>query len=65
MCHYRVMPTVKQTAFRLTEEDLALLEAARERAGVLSRTEALRYVLRVWARTEGVELKRGRKPRKR
>lgn len=56
---------MKQTAFRLTEEDIALLDAAKEHAGVLSRSEAFRYVLRAWARSEGIDLKRGRKPRKR
>lgn len=60
------MPSqMKQTAFRLTEEDIALLDAAKEHAGVLSRSEAFRYVLRAWARSEGIDLKRGRKPRKR
>jgi len=53
---------LKQTAFKLTKEDLALLDAAREHAGVLSRAEAFRYLLRYWARAEGmkVETKRRR-----
>jgi hypothetical protein len=46
--------TMKQTAFRLTEEDLAILDEAKRRAGLVSRTEAFRLVLREWARASGV-----------
>ena len=45
-----------QTAFRLTETDLALLDAAQEHAGLPYRVEALRYVLREWARMAGVDI---------
>jgi hypothetical protein len=55
---------MKQTAFRLTEEDLALLDEAKRRSGLLSRTEALRLVLREWARSVGFELE-SRQPKRR
>jgi hypothetical protein len=47
---------MKQTAFRLTDTDLALLDTAQERIGLTSRTEALRYMIRQWAERSGVEL---------
>lgn len=40
---------MKQTAFRLTDEDLAIIDAAKRKSGMLSRADALRYVLRFWA----------------
>jgi len=46
---------MKQTAFRLTDEDLALIDAAKRKSGMLSRADALRYVLRFWAEAVGVE----------
>jgi len=42
------MATVKQTAFRLTQEDLAIIDAAKQRLGLADRTETLRYLLRQW-----------------
>jgi hypothetical protein len=47
----------KQTPFRLTPEDLSLLDAVISHVGVRSRSEALRVVLRSYARTEGIRLK--------
>jgi hypothetical protein len=55
---------VKQTAFRFTAEDLALLDAIRQHTGVGNRTDALRAVIRNYARAEGIEIaKAKRKPR--
>jgi hypothetical protein len=60
------MATIKATAFRFTAEDIALLDAIQKHTGTLSRTEALRTVLRVYARTEGLDVrlpKRAPKPK--
>lgn len=57
------MAPTKQTAFRFTDEDLALLDAAKAHTGLRSRTEVLRFVLRAWSRAEGVEPP-AKKPRK-
>jgi hypothetical protein len=46
----------KQTAFRFTDEDLALLDALRSKVGVLSRTEVVRMAIRVLAEREGLKL---------
>jgi len=46
----------KQITFRLTDNDLAVLDAAQARAGLLTRSETFRMVLRQYARTEGIEL---------
>lgn len=46
----------KIVGFRLTDTDAALLDAAQAREGLMTRTEALRFVLRAWARAEGVKL---------
>ena len=50
---------------RLTEEDLAILDAAQEREGLMSRSEALRHVLRHYARAEGIEVQKLKAKRKR
>lgn len=50
------MATVKATAFRFTAEDLALLDAIQKHTGISTRTDALRTVLRSYARAEGIEL---------
>lgn len=47
---------MKQTAFRLTDEDLAILDAAKRKSGMLSRADALRYVLRFWAERAKVDV---------
>jgi hypothetical protein len=49
------MPKVKVTAFRFTEEELALLEVIQGHTGIRSRTEALRAVLQYYAKAEGLE----------
>ena len=38
-----------QAELRLTDEDLAIIDAAKRKSGMLSRADALRYVLRFWA----------------
>jgi len=50
------MAMVKQTAFRFTAEDLALLDAVQRHTGISTRTDALRAVLRSYARAEKIEL---------
>ena len=49
----------KLTPFRLTPEDLDLLGVCQEHVGVRSRSEAIRAVLRSYARTEGLLLTSG------
>jgi hypothetical protein len=49
------MPKVKVTAFRFTEEELALLEVIQGHTGIRSRTEALRAVLQYYAKAEGLD----------
>ena len=39
---------MKQTAFRLTDEDLAIIDTAKEYLGYADRTETVRYLLRQW-----------------
>jgi hypothetical protein len=59
------MPKVKVTAFRFTEEELALLEVIQGHTGIRSRMEALRAVLEYYAKAEGLqkgEPKRSREP---
>lgn len=55
---------MKQTAFRLTDEDLAILDEAKRRSGMLSRADALRFLLRFWAERANVDVEAlTRKPR--
>lgn len=54
---------MKQTAFRLTVEDLAIIDEAKRRSGLLSRADALRVVLRFWAERTGVDVKQLTKPK--
>jgi hypothetical protein len=49
-----VAPTT-QTAFRLEDLDFAILDAVKQRMGFVARSDALRYVLREYARREGIE----------
>jgi len=49
------MSQVKVTAFRFTEEELALLDVIQGHTGIRSRTEALKRVLRYYVRAEGLE----------
>ncbi len=48
--------TIKQTAFRFTEQDLAFLDAIAEHVGTRSRTEALRVMIRTYVRSEGIKV---------
>lgn len=52
--------TVKQTAFRFTDDDLAILDAIQQHLGIQAKTEALRAVLRAYARAEGIAIKRAK-----
>jgi hypothetical protein len=40
---------LRQTAFRLEDSDLLLLETIKQRYNLRNRTVALRFVLRYWA----------------
>ena len=53
---------LKQTAFRLDPEDFAILEAVKRHMGFAARSDALRYVLRDYARRENLDL--GTKPKR-
>lgn len=55
------MATVKQTAFRFTAEDLAFLDAIRKHTGIGSRTDAVRAVIREYARAQGIEIEKPRR----
>lgn len=57
-------PLMKQTAFRMTDEDIAILDEAKRQSGALSRAEALRVVLRFWAESHGVKPKPRSKPKR-
>jgi hypothetical protein len=50
------MAEVKVTAFRFTDEELELLEVIQGHTGIRSRMEAMRTVLRYYARAEGLEV---------
>jgi hypothetical protein len=52
----RLAPTVKQTAFRFTEEDLGMFDLVQRHTGIISRTEVLRMLIRSYARAEGLKL---------
>jgi hypothetical protein len=49
--------TITQTAFRFRPDDLDLLDAIQAHVGAWSRTEALRVVLRAYARHEKIVIK--------
>jgi len=48
------MAEAKVTAFRLTDEELELLEVIQGHTGIRSRMEALRTVLRYYAEAKGL-----------
>ena len=50
------MSEVKVTAFRFTDDELALLEVIQGHTGIRSRMEALRAVLRYYAKAEGLQV---------
>jgi hypothetical protein len=49
---------VKVTAFRFTDEELALLEVIQGHTGIRSRMEALRTVLKYYAEAEGLDVRK-------
>jgi hypothetical protein len=50
------MPKAKVTAFRFTDEELALLEVIQGHTGIRSRMEAMRTVLQYYADAEGLQV---------
>lgn len=50
------MATAKTTTMRMTAEDLAILDAVQEQWGMVSRSEALRFVLRFYANEEKLKI---------
>jgi len=50
------MAQLKVTAFRFTDEELELLEVIQGHTGIRSRMEAMRTVLRYYARAEGLDV---------
>lgn len=52
----RTMAKTKLSAFRLTPDDLVILDACQDHVGVQSRSEALRAILRAYVRAEGIKL---------
>jgi len=57
------MASAKQTTMRLAAEDLAILDAIQESVGVFSRSDALRYALRYYAKAEGLGVAGKEKPK--
>lgn len=58
------MATAKQTTIRFSAEDLAILAAIQAGTGIFSRSDALRYALRYYARAEGLTVAKPKpKPR--
>lgn len=49
------MATSKQSAIRFRDEDLAILEEVQRRTGVMTLSEAVRFVITQYARAEGIE----------
>jgi hypothetical protein len=60
-----MVETVKQTAFRFTPDDLAILEAVQRKTGILNRTELLRMAIRALAVAQGVSVEKPRRKGKR
>lgn len=48
------MATVKQSAIRFRDEDLAILEEVQRRTGVMTLSDAVRFVIHQYARAEGI-----------
>ena len=61
------MPTIKQTAFRFNEQDLALLDALvvalDAKHGLTNRTGVLRYAIRRLAEIENLTLPKPKRTR--
>lgn len=47
---------MRQTAFRLTETDLAIMDEVARRTGLHTRVDGLRYLLRFWAERSKVDV---------
>jgi hypothetical protein len=58
------MAAVKVTAFRFTEEELALLGVIQGHTGIRSRTEALRTLMEYYAEAEGLKVAKPGKAKK-
>jgi metal-responsive CopG/Arc/MetJ family transcriptional regulator len=59
------MATTTQSSIRFTEEDLTILDEVQRRTGLVSRSDALRYVLRQYAKAEGIEFAKATPKKKR
>ena len=57
------MATAKITTIRFAAEDLAILSAVQEQTGMFTQADALRYVLRQYAREHGIATDGKSKPR--
>ncbi|HMR08834.1 MAG TPA: hypothetical protein PKA88_23800 [Polyangiaceae bacterium] len=51
------MATAKQQSIRLAAEDVAILEEIQSRTGLFGLSDAMRFALRHYAKTEGIEVK--------
>lgn len=51
------MATTKQSAVRFRDEDLAILAEVQRRGGLSSLSEAIRFVIHQYARTEKIVIK--------
>jgi hypothetical protein len=47
---------MKQTAFRFTTEDLAVLEALKAKTGIQTQVDVVRLALRTLAKDQGIDL---------
>jgi len=56
--------TAKQSSIRFMEGDLVILDEVQRRTGLVSRSDTLRYVLRQYAKAEGIELPKPKKPKR-
>ena len=50
----RGMATIKQSSVRYREEDLAVLEEVQRRMGLMSLSDAMRFVIHQYAKAEGI-----------
>jgi hypothetical protein len=50
------MVTVKQSSVRFRTEDLAVLEEVQRRMGLMSLSDAMRFVIHQYAKAEGIAL---------
>jgi hypothetical protein len=61
------MVTVKQSSVRFRTEDLAVLEEVQRRMGLMSLSDAMRFVIHQYAKAEGITLSKPaprRKPKR-